>query len=132
MKTYKRGEDNKAGPESKEIHPLGKYPVVAINKPSASGSPLILAESGAIVEYLIDHFGEHMVPQKYVEGKDGEVGGEMEAWLRNRYFMHYTEGSFMPFLVLKIVVDRTYLFSVFLQSSSRHPFLFIPHFLRRC
>jgi glutathione S-transferase len=33
-------------------------------------------------------------------GSEGKVGGETEEWMRYRYFMHYVEGSLMPFLVM--------------------------------
>ncbi|OAT12278.1 glutathione S-transferase [Blastomyces gilchristii SLH14081] len=49
-------------------------------------------ESATIVEYLVDHFGPHLIPQRYIDGKEGQVGGETESWRRDRYFMHYAEG----------------------------------------
>lgn len=93
--------------ELKEIHPLGKSPVISIESPSnANGKPLILAESAVITEYLCEHFGgEKLVPQRYPAGKEGQVGGETEEWMRNRYFMHYAEGSLMPFLVMQLVME---------------------------
>jgi glutathione S-transferase len=45
------------------------------------------------------------VPERYVAGREGQVGGEREEWMRYRYFMHYTEGSLMPFLVMTLVND---------------------------
>lgn len=69
---------------------------------------MVLAESGAITEYLVDHFGKvnpTLAPERYVPGKEGQVGGESEEWLRYRYFMHYVEGSLMPFLVMTLVND---------------------------
>jgi glutathione S-transferase len=86
---------------------LGKSPVVTIKAPGAA-KPLVLAESGAIVEYLVEHFGDvrpGLVPQRYTPGCEGKVGGETEEWMRYRYFMHYTEGSLMPFLVMTLVND---------------------------
>ena len=84
--------------ELKEIHPLGKAPIVTVESKS-NPKPLVLAESSFIVEYLIDHFGSYLAPVKYAEGKDGEVGGETEEWTRYRYLMYYAEGSLMPYLV---------------------------------
>ncbi|PGH10699.1 hypothetical protein AJ79_05290 [Helicocarpus griseus UAMH5409] len=103
IKLYKRGADKLAGPELKEIHPLGKSPVISIEK--APNPPLVLAESGAIVEYLIDHFGPHIVPKRYPDGKEGQVGGETESWRRDRYFMHYNEGTLMAILVRKLIAE---------------------------
>ena len=65
----------------------------------------MLAESGLIVEYLIDHFAPRLVPKRYVEGKEGQLGGETESWLRYKYYMHYAEGSIMPLLVTTVLVN---------------------------
>ncbi|KAF7173423.1 hypothetical protein CNMCM5623_005640 [Aspergillus felis] len=107
LKTFKRGADKLAPKELKDIHPLGKSPLLSVETPG-SPKPLVLAESGLIMEYLCDHFGgdeTKLVPQRYVAGKEDQVGGETEEWMRYRYYMHYTEGSFMPFLVMQLVMD---------------------------
>jgi glutathione S-transferase len=91
--------------ELKKIHPLGKSPVITITTPNCA-EPLVLAESAVIIEYLCAHFGgEKLIPQRYAEGKEGQVGGESEVWMRYQYFMHYTEGSLTPFLVMKVVIN---------------------------
>lgn len=91
--------------ELKKIHPLGKSPVVTVTTPDCP-EPLALAESAVIIEYLCTHFGgEKLIPERYAEGKEGQIGGETEAWMRYQYFMHYTEGSLAPFLVMKVVMD---------------------------
>lgn len=107
LKIYKRRADKLAPAELKEVHPLGKSPVVTI-KAEGAAKPIVLAESGAIVEYLVEHFGSvrpGLVPERYTPGSEGKVGGETEEWMRYRYFMHYTEGSLMPFLVMTLVND---------------------------
>lgn len=107
LKIFKRRADKLAPAELKEVHPLGKSPVITIQAPGAE-KPLVLAESGAIVEYLCDHFSSArptLVPQRYTPGSEGKVGGETEEWMRYRYFMHYVEGSLMPFLVMTLVND---------------------------
>ncbi|KAJ5827951.1 uncharacterized protein N7525_006204 [Penicillium rubens] len=107
LKIFKRRADKLAPAELKEVHPLGKSPVITIQAPGAT-KPLVLAESGAIVEYLCDHFSSArptLVPQRYTPGSEGKVGGETEEWMRYRYFMHYVEGSLMPFLVMTLVND---------------------------
>ncbi|KAJ5715813.1 uncharacterized protein N7483_012994 [Penicillium malachiteum] len=107
LKTFKRRSDKLAPAELKNVHQLGKSPVVTIEAPGSS-SPMVLAESGAIVEYLCDHFGKaqpSLVPERYVAGREGQVGGESEEFMRYRYFMHYVEGSLMPFLVMTLVND---------------------------
>ncbi|RHZ55024.1 hypothetical protein CDV55_103372 [Aspergillus turcosus] len=107
LKTFKRGHDMLAPKELKDVHPLGKSPLLSIETPGSPDSkPLVLAESGLIMEYLCDHFGgDKLVPRRYIAGKEDQVGGETEEWMRYRYFMHYTEGSFMPFLVMQLVMD---------------------------
>ncbi|ETN42579.1 uncharacterized protein HMPREF1541_01736 [Cyphellophora europaea CBS 101466] len=102
LKTYKRGKDKLAPPELKKVHPLGKSPVITIET-SNSNEPLVLAESAAIVEYLCDYYGKHLVPKRYKDGEDGRVGGETESWLRYRFFMHYAEGSIMPYMVFSLI-----------------------------
>ncbi|KAL4915893.1 glutathione S-transferase [Aspergillus aurantiobrunneus] len=105
IKTFKRGKDMLAPKELRDIHPLGKSPVISVQGPGSS-KPIVIAESGMIIEYLCDHFGgDRLTPARYAEGKEGQVGGETEEWLRYRYYMHFSEGSLMPFLVFKLVTE---------------------------
>ncbi|QTD43940.1 glutathione S-transferase [Ottowia testudinis] len=78
-----------APPELKAIHPLGKSPVVTVDG-------LTLAESGAIIETLVERYGN---------GRLAPAPGTPEA-LRYRYWLHYAEGSAMPPLLLKLVFER--------------------------
>lgn len=77
-----------APPELLAVHPLGKSPVI-------SDGDLTLAESGAIIDYLANHYGESLLPP----------AGSPER-LRCTYWLHYAEGSAMPPLLLKLVFDR--------------------------
>jgi glutathione S-transferase len=79
-----------APPELRTVHPLGKSPVVTTD------DGLTLAESGAIVETVIERFGA---------GRLAPVAGTPEA-LRYRYWLHYAEGSAMPPLLLKLIFDK--------------------------
>lgn len=96
-----------APPELKKIHALGKSPVISIAAPG-SDEPVVIAESGFIVEYLLDHFGQEttLIPKRYKDGQEGKVGGETEQWLRFKYFLHYAEGSLMPFMTVAMVALR--------------------------
>ncbi|KAF2266437.1 hypothetical protein CC78DRAFT_614957 [Lojkania enalia] len=106
VKVYKRGKDMRAPLELKDVHPLGKAPVIGIQAPGAE-KPIIIAESGAIVEYLCEHFGsQKLIPKRYPEGKEGIVGAETEQFMRYRYLMHYAEGSFMTILVIALVIHN--------------------------
>jgi glutathione S-transferase len=78
-----------APPELKAIHPLGKSPVIT------DGGNTI-AETGAIVEYLIETYGN---------GKLIPAAGTPEK-LRYNYWLHYAEGSAMPPLVMKLIFSR--------------------------
>ena len=78
-----------APPELRAVHPLGKSPVIT------DGDETV-AESGAIVEYLIDQYGE---------GRFKPLPGTPER-LRYIYWLHYAEGSLMPPLLMKLVFDE--------------------------
>lgn len=87
IKYYERDPVTKlAPPELQAMHPLGKSPVVVDGEHT-------LAETGAIVEYLIDHHG------------DGTLRPSADTEARNRFtfWMHYAEGSAMPPLLLKLI-----------------------------
>ncbi|KAL1642970.1 bifunctional glutathione transferase/peroxidase [Diplodia intermedia] len=103
LKVFKRTKDKLAPPELKEVHPLGKSPVVGIQAPGAE-KQIMLAESGAITEYLTEYFGKWLIPTRYAEGKEGQIGGETEAWIRYRFLMHYAEGSIMPLMVFSLLL----------------------------
>lgn len=90
--------------EFKKVHPLGKAPLLLVEPQATSSKPIVLAESGAIIEYLIDHFGSRLMPKRYTDGKEGQVGGDTESWLRYRFYMHFVEGSLMPLLVTMLLM----------------------------
>ena len=117
LKTYKR-KNMLAPDELKQIHPLGKSPVISIESEGLS-KPMVLAESGFIVEYISDHFGPGLIPKRYAEGNEGKIGGETEEWLRHRYYMHYAEGSIMILLIVALVISsQDHLIRSFRSSSS--------------
>ncbi|KXT06716.1 hypothetical protein AC578_8609 [Pseudocercospora eumusae] len=105
IKVFKRGKDMLAPPELKKVHPLGKSPVISITSQNTPNG-LVLSESGTLTEYVVDHFAQHLAPKRYQEGKDGQVGGETEEWLRYRLYMHYAEGSLMTLLLIGLFVDQ--------------------------
>jgi glutathione S-transferase len=90
IKHYQRdAETMLAPPELKRVHPLGKSPVI-------SDGATVVAESGAIVEYLVTHPGQ---------GRLAPVEGTPERLLYT-YYLHYAEGSAMPPLLLKLIFDK--------------------------
>ncbi len=89
IKRYQRDPKTMLAPAAlRQVHPLGKSPVV-------TDGALTLAESGAIVEYLVDRYGA---------GRLAPAPGTPER-LRYTYWLHYAEGSAMPPLLLKLVLD---------------------------
>jgi hypothetical protein len=107
IETFKRTSQGLAPKSLKAIHPLGKSPVISVIPPGTD-QRIILAESGFIVEYLTEYYGDWLNPKKFPEGKEGHIGQEREQWRRNRNFMHYAEGSLMVLLVLKLIMDSKY------------------------
>ena len=77
-----------APPELKRVHPLGKSPVI-------EDDGRVIAETGAIVEYLVEKAGGRLGPP-----------AKRESVLRYRQFLHYAEGSMMPPLLALLVVGR--------------------------
>jgi glutathione S-transferase len=90
VKRYERDAKTMLAPkELKAIHPLGKSPVITDNG-------LTIAETGAIIEYILDRYGEGQLRPK---------PGTPE-YLQYRYWLHYAEGSAMSPLLLKLVFTR--------------------------
>jgi glutathione S-transferase len=90
VKRYERDPKTMLAPDAlHQVHPLGKSPVI-------SDGNLTIAESGAIVEYLVERYGN---------GRLAPAPGTAQK-LRYTYWLHYAEGSAMPPLLLKLVFDR--------------------------
>jgi glutathione S-transferase len=87
LKRYARDANFRAPRELSAVHPLGRAPVVEVDGH-------VLAESGAIIEYLVERAGGKLRPE----------GGE--DLLRYRFFLHYAEGSAMPPLLVQLLVEK--------------------------
>lgn len=84
---YERDARTRLAPAAlRVIHPLGKSPVI-------QDGDVTVAETGAIVDYLLDVYGE---------GRLRPAAGTEDA-RRFTYWLHYAEGSAMPPLLLKLV-----------------------------
>lgn len=81
IKVFKRGKDFRSQDDLKAVHSLGKSPVIGIT-PAGSEKEIIVAESETIVEYVCEHFGRDLIPQRYPEGKEGVLGAETEEFMR--------------------------------------------------
>jgi glutathione S-transferase len=89
IKSYKREPTMQAPASLRAIHPLGKSPVI-------TDGDKTLAESGAILEYLVHTYGN---------GRFAPPVGSPDR-LHYTYYMHYAEGSLMPLLFMKLVFNR--------------------------
>ena len=89
IKAYKREPSMQAPASLRAIHPLGKSPVIVDGERT-------VAESGAILEYLVETYGK---------GRFVPAAGTPERQ-RYTYFMHYAEGSLRPILLLKLIFSR--------------------------
>ncbi len=78
-----------APPELRQVHPLGKSPVI-------TDGPVTVAESGAIIEYLLDAHGQ---------GALRPAPGTAER-RQFTYWLHFAEGSAMPPLLMQLVFDQ--------------------------
>ncbi len=97
-----------APPELRQVHPLGKSPVITDDTHGSGANLTTVAESGAIVEYLLDTYG----------GRSGNTSGDQHASVQLRpaagtperrqfvYWLHFAEGSGMPYLLMKLVFDK--------------------------
>jgi glutathione S-transferase len=92
VKHYYRDKVTMLAPkELKDIHPLGKSPVI-----TDTDTDICIAESSAIVQYLIE---------KYADGKLMPTK-ESNDYLKYRELMHYAEGTIMPFLVFTLIFNK--------------------------
>jgi glutathione S-transferase len=90
VKRYERDAQTMLAPPAlRAVHPLGKSPVI-------TDGDHTVAESGAIIEYLVARHGKgRLAPPEGTPERE-----------RYRYWLHYAEGSLMPPLLLKLVFDR--------------------------
>ena len=90
IKYYQRdAETNLAPPELEEVHPLGKSPMI-------TDQDTVIIESGAIIDYLIRHYGKGRL-------SPAPSTPEHEAYLQ---WLHYAEGSVMLPLMLRMYTSR--------------------------
>ncbi|WFM72996.1 glutathione S-transferase [Halomonas sp. CKK8] len=89
--TYRRDPRTMLAPASlREVHPLGKSPVIS----DEARDGRVVAESGAILEYLVERFD----PEGLLVPPAGSDAHE-----RYRFWLHHAEGSAMPPLVMRLV-----------------------------
>jgi len=90
IRRYERDKKTSLAPlDMLKIHPLGKAPII-------SDGELSVAESGAIIEYLVN---------KYDDGRLRPPEGTPER-MDYTYWMHYAEGTFMPLMIVSLIMSR--------------------------
>ena len=88
--SYQRDSETLLAPASLQtVQPLGKAPIL-------EDDGRTLAESAVIIEYLVSRYGEG----RFVPATDSD-----EYWTC-RYWLHYSESSLMPFLLLALVMNK--------------------------
>lgn len=96
VRRYERDPKTMLAPAAlRRIHPLGKSPVIEDDEEPGGVGGRVLAETGAIVSYLIDK----------ADGRLGPPARRDDA-LQWRFWLHYAEGSLMPPLLLLLVLGR--------------------------
>lgn len=89
---HNRDSKTYLAPDSlKKVHALGKSPVII-----DSDTHITLAESGAIIEYLVQSYGKHLMPEQGTEN-----------YWQYLYWLHFSEGSLMPPMVMNLVLEKT-------------------------
>jgi glutathione S-transferase len=90
MQCYQRDARTRlAPPDLEAVHPLGKSPVIV-------DGDVKIAESGAIVDYLIRHYGQGRLMPSF----------HSSAFEHYNEWLHYAEGSAMLPLMLNLYVSR--------------------------
>jgi glutathione S-transferase len=83
-------EPNGAAPDAlKAIHPLGKAPLI-------QDGETVLAESGAIVDYIVHRYGNDRLA----------VQPQAAEYARYLYWLHFAEGSLMSLMLIALVLSR--------------------------
>ncbi|MEQ1930866.1 MAG: glutathione S-transferase, partial [Parvularculaceae bacterium] len=90
VKRYDRNKTtNLAPPELMKVHPLGKSPVI-------DDGGRVIAETGAILEHVIEtHGGGKLMPARGTPDH-----------FKYKYWVHAAEGSYMPPLVMALILGR--------------------------
>lgn len=97
IKNYQRDAITSLAPNSlKKIHPLGKSPVI-------TDGEKVIAESGLIIEYLSEKYGNQ---PDGTSGSELNLLGQEDTRFDIKYWLHYSEGSLMPFMVMKLIFEK--------------------------
>jgi glutathione S-transferase len=87
IERFDRDPTFRAPAAMRKIHGLGKSPIVRDGE-------VLLAESGAIVDYLVTHHGKGRLAPPHND----------PAWARYVFWLHFSEGSLMPWLTMDLLL----------------------------
>lgn len=93
---YKRNNEFRAPDDLKKIHPLGRSPLLEVED-RETGKKKIIAESGYIFQYVLQHFDLAGALNNADPDKAEEI----------QYFLHYVEGSLQPPLMIEFILSMT-------------------------
>ena len=85
--SYDRDPTFRAPAAMREVHELGKSPILRDGE-------LLIAESGAIVDYLVTRHGSGRLAPRHSD----------PAWARYVFWLHFAEGSLMPWLTMDLLL----------------------------
>ncbi|GAV52722.1 hypothetical protein ZYGR_0AG07130 [Zygosaccharomyces rouxii] len=105
---YRRDAGFRAPDELKKVHPLGRSPLLELED-RQTGKKKILAESGYIFQYVLDHFDK----TKSLDNEDNDKSEEIQ------YYLYYVEGSLQPPLLIELLL------SMVQNASIPFPFSYI-------
>lgn len=89
IQQYQRDAKTNLAPQTLlDVHPLGKSPII-------TDGDLVMAESGAIIEYLLAQYGKHLIPETNTP----------DYW-QYVYWLHFSEGTLMPPLVTSMLLKK--------------------------
>ena len=89
LEVFPREPNGAAPPPFKQIHALGKAPIIR-------DGDTVLAESGAVVDYIVQRYGNGRLA---VQPKAPEFA-------RYLYWLHFAEGSLMSLMLIALVLSR--------------------------
>jgi glutathione S-transferase len=89
LEWFQRESTGAAPASMRELHELGKAPIIR-------DGDLVLAESGAIVEYIV---------QKHAGGRLGVMPSDPR-FAGYTYWLHFAEGSLMSLMLIALVISR--------------------------
>ncbi|MCO4746088.1 MAG: glutathione S-transferase [Proteobacteria bacterium] len=88
LQVHKRDRNFRAPRELRDLHPLGKAPLVAVDG-------VVFAESGAIIEELLERFDDGTLRPEDADGRR-----------LFRYWLHFAEGSLMAPLLVRLITSQ--------------------------